>query len=79
VEIIVPPNLPVEADGVAIMGGFAHVDRAPADPDPAAPMLRVTGLALMGGVHIEMRLPGESPREARKRRRRERRELQRAR
>jgi hypothetical protein len=79
VEIIVPPNLPVEADGVAIMGGFAHVDRAPADPDPAAPMLRVTGLALMGGVQIEMRLPGESPREARKRRRRERRALQRAR
>jgi hypothetical protein len=79
VEIIVPPNLPVTADGVAIMGGFAHVDRALADPDPAAPMLRVTGLAFMGGVHIEMRLPGESQRQARKRRQRERRALERAR
>jgi hypothetical protein len=29
---------------------------------------------MMGGVHIEMRLPGESERDARKRRRRERRE-----
>jgi hypothetical protein len=79
VEIIVPPNLPVEAEGVAIMGGFDHVDRAPAEPDPGAPLLRVTGLALMGGVHIEMRLPGESSRDARKRRRRERRALQRSR
>jgi hypothetical protein len=73
VEIIVPPHLPVEAEGVAIMGGFDHVDRAPAEPDPGAPLLRVTGLAFMGGVHIEMRLPGESSRDARKRRKRERR------
>jgi Cell wall-active antibiotics response 4TMS YvqF/Domain of unknown function (DUF1707) len=73
VEIIVPPNLPVEAEGVAIMGGFDHVDRAPAEPDPGAPLLRVSGVAFMGGVHIEMRLPGESSRDARKRRRRERR------
>jgi hypothetical protein len=74
VQIIVPPQLAVEASGAAIMGGFQHVERAPAEPDPAAPLLRVTGLALMGGVHIEMRLPGETERQARKRRRRERRE-----
>jgi hypothetical protein len=79
VEIIVPPHLAVEAEGVAIMGGFDHVDRAPTEPDPQAPLLRVTGLALMGGVQIEMRLPGESSREARKRRRRERRARERAR
>ena len=79
VEIIVPPHLPVEAEGVAIMGGFDHVDRAPAEPDPGAPLLRVTGLAFMGGVHIEMRLPGESGRDARKRRRRERRAIERGR
>jgi hypothetical protein len=72
VEIIVPPNLAVEANGGAIMGGFEHVERAPAEPDPAAPLVRVSGLAMMGGVHIEMRLPGETEREARRRRRRER-------
>jgi Domain of unknown function (DUF1707)/Cell wall-active antibiotics response 4TMS YvqF len=72
VEIIVPPHLAVEASGAAIMGGFEHVERAPAEPDPAAPLLRVTGLAIMGGVHIEMRLQGESERDARRRRRRER-------
>ena len=70
VQILVPPNLAVEANGAAVMGGFAHVERAPAAPDPGAPLLRVTGLALMGGVHIEMRLPGESEREARRRRKR---------
>jgi hypothetical protein len=74
VEIIVPPQLAVEAEGAAIMGGFEHIERAPMTPDPAAPLLRVTGLAVMGGVHIETRLPGESAREARRRRKRERRD-----
>ena len=60
VEIIVPPNLPVEAEGVSIMGGFDHVDRA-RRARPGAPLLRVKGLAFMGGVHIEMRLPGDPP------------------
>jgi hypothetical protein len=72
VEIIVPPNLAVEANGVGIMGGFEHVERVPTDPDPGAPLLRVTGVAIMGGVNIEMRLPGESAREAKRRRKRER-------
>jgi hypothetical protein len=74
VEIIVPPHLAVEASGAAVMGGFEHVERVPMSPDPAAPLLRVTGLAMMGGVHIETRLPGESAREARRRRKRERRD-----
>jgi hypothetical protein len=79
VEIIVPPHLAVEANGAAIMGGFAHVERAPATPDPAAPLLRVTGLVMMGGVKIEMRMPGETRRDARRRRKREQRALRRAR
>lgn len=79
VEIIVPPNLAVEASGSAIMGGFEHVARAPTEPDPAAPLLRVSGLAMMGGVHIEMRLPGESSAEARRRRRKEQKALAKAR
>jgi hypothetical protein len=77
-EIIVPPSLAVETDGVAIMGGFEHVDRRPAQLDPSAPLLRVHGIAFMGGVEIKMRLPGESDSDARRRRRRERKELRRA-
>jgi Domain of unknown function (DUF1707)/Cell wall-active antibiotics response 4TMS YvqF len=59
VELIVPPGLRVECDGSAFMGEFEDVhsaDLAPAD----APIIRVTGSALMGAVRIKTRLPGES-------------------
>ena len=62
INILVPPGLAVQMHGSAIMGGFADVNRAPAYPDPDAPLLRVHGLAMMGGVNVEMRLPGESER-----------------
>lgn len=72
-EIIVPPGVNVESHGIGIMGAFEHVGGSD-DYDPDAPTLRITGLALMGGVDIQVRLPGESAREARKRRKREREE-----
>lgn len=72
VEIIVPPGMNVESHGIGIMGGFEHApDRM---PDPNAPTLRITGLAVMGGVDITVRHAGESARDARKRRRQERRD-----
>jgi hypothetical protein len=74
-QIIVPPGLSVEVSGTAIMGGFAHVDRVPETLDPDRPVLRVHGLAFMGGVAVETRLPGESEREAHRRRKHERRGL----
>jgi hypothetical protein len=74
VEVIVPPDLPVETDGIAIMGGFANASEQSSPTDPNAPRLRITGFALMGGVDIKVRLPGESAGEARRRKRRERRE-----
>lgn len=59
VEIIVPPGVHVESNGVGIMGGFGHLnyDRQPVDN--RAPVLRVSGLALMGGVEIKQRERGE--------------------
>lgn len=77
VDIMVPPDLAVEAEGSAILGGFEGVDRAPASPDPDAPLLRIKGLAIMGGVDIHTRLPGESGLAAWRRRRHERRALRR--
>jgi hypothetical protein len=77
VDIVVPPELPVVADGLAIMGGFDHVHRAPATPDAGRPVLRVRGFVLMGGVSISMRLRGESERDARRRQRHERRQARR--
>jgi hypothetical protein len=59
VELIVPPGLRVECDGSAFMGEFDDQHSASlAAPD--APLIRVTGSALMGAVRIKTRLPGES-------------------
>jgi hypothetical protein len=71
IDIIVPPGLAVQMHGSAIMGGFEQVDRAPASPDPEAPLLRVHGVAIMGGVDVRMMLPGESEWSAHNRKRRE--------
>lgn len=68
VEILVPPGMAVEVDGFALMGGFGNHSDAPTNFDPEAPLLRVRGLALMGGAEVQSRLPGESKRQARKRR-----------
>jgi hypothetical protein len=78
VQILVPPGLAVEVHGTAIMGGFQNVNRAPPTPDPEAPLLRVRGIAVMGGVDISMQLPGESARQAHRRRRLEARRNRRA-
>ncbi len=77
-QIIVPPGLAVQTDGSAFMGGFEQVNRAPAHPDPDAPLLRVHGLAIMGGVDVQTRLPGESEREANHRHRHADRDARRA-
>ena len=78
VEVIVPPDLNVESHGIGIMGGFDHAGNEMQHPDPNAPVLRVSGIALMGGVDIKVRHPGESARDARRRRRQERRDRRRA-
>lgn len=71
-EIIVPPGLRVDCNGIAIMGGFDHRDEGQA-VDPNAPVLRVNGVALMGGVEITVRKSGETAGDARRRRREEKR------
>jgi len=74
VEILVPPGVRVESNGIGILGGFESLDQsAPAD----APTLRLTGVAIMGGVEIAERLPGESSRQRKLRRKTEQRRLKR--
>jgi hypothetical protein len=73
-EIIVPPDLAVDASGIAIMGGFEHASaRRVSDPD--APVLRINGFCLMGGVEISVRQAGETPKDARLRQREEQRRV----
>ena len=54
VEIIVPPDVRLESDGFAIMGGFEDQLKEPASRDPDAPLVRVHGFAFMGGVEARV-------------------------
>jgi hypothetical protein len=77
VEIIVSPHVNIDMGGIAIMGGFSHKRGIEPAPDPAAPTVRVSGLALMAGVDVQVRYAGETPRDARLRTRAERKRLKR--
>lgn len=58
VEIFVPPQLAVETEGAGVFGNFEHMERAPAVPDPQAPLLRITGVSVFGNIEIVTRLAG---------------------
>lgn len=55
VEIIVPPELDVEVDGVAIAGGLHDVARHPTPLEEQRYRLRVKARVLMGGVDVKVR------------------------
>lgn len=58
VDITVPPGVRLEVDGLAVMGGFDDQSGFPAIARHDAPVIRVTGLALMGGVVTRMKPRG---------------------
>jgi len=78
VERILPPELAIDVDVSAVMGSVEERHRLPVDPDPARPMLRVTGRVLMGNLEISTLLRGETKGDGRRRERRERRDKRRA-
>ncbi|MEW2087118.1 DUF1707 domain-containing protein [Streptomyces sp. NPDC005283] len=53
IQIVVPPDLNVEVNGIGLMGGFGEHGQTESHPDPVAPRVRITGLAIMGGVGVE--------------------------
>ncbi|MEU1369468.1 DUF1707 domain-containing protein [Streptomyces sp. NPDC005803] len=53
IQVTVPPDLNVDVRGIGIMGGFGEHTKDDGDPAPDAPRVRITGLALMGGVGVE--------------------------
>ena len=67
VEVIAPPWVDVDVSGVGIMGGFEHDQSTRSNPPAGAPTVRISGVALMGGVSVVVRYPGESAKEARRR------------
>jgi hypothetical protein len=71
-ELILPPQLAVDVDVSSFAGSVEERHRAPSEPDPSRPLLRVVGEVYFGNLEIFTRLPGESARDARRRERRER-------
>jgi hypothetical protein len=55
IEIVVPPGLPVTVRGLGILGGIDQVEQGGGELDPSAPHLKITALALMGGVEVKTR------------------------
>jgi hypothetical protein len=74
-ELIVPPWLAIDVDVDSIGGSVEECHRVTRDPDPAEPLVYVTGAVRFGNLTISTRLPGETRSEAYKRQKRERHEL----
>jgi hypothetical protein len=67
VDIKVPPGVRVIDSGMAIFGGRSIASGDPDDPN--APVIRLTGLTLFGGVDVKRRLPKSERADLRQQRR----------
>jgi hypothetical protein len=52
-QIVMPSDVGVEVNGSGFMGGFTHLQHRP--PDEDAPLIRIKGLAVMGGVEVKIK------------------------
>jgi hypothetical protein len=51
-DITIPPDMRVEVAGMGVFGGFDH---KATEADDSAPLVRIEGLAIFGGVGIKIR------------------------
>ncbi len=66
-KVIVPPEMYVETDGVGVFGAFIQEGHGAAEPPDDGPWLRVTGLAVFGGVEVAVEaLDAEGDRRSRR-------------
>ena len=77
VEIIVPLGLPVECGGSAILGSIDPGRPGPAAPGIDRPLVRLNCMCVLGEIEVDFRLPGETKRQAKRRRKLEDRERKR--
>jgi hypothetical protein len=74
VEIIVPPGIRVDVQDSTLMGEVKWDSSDTYTDSPDAPSIFVRGTAIMSGVEIKLRYPGETDRDAKRRRKRHRRD-----
>jgi predicted membrane protein len=59
VNIVVPEDIEVDVGGLGIMGEFDHKETGTGVPN--APRLRISGLAVMGGVSVRRKRKKQRP------------------
>lgn len=59
IEVAVPEGLDVEVSGAAIMGALERVSQESGSTDPRRPQLHIHAVALMGGIVVRVKPPGE--------------------
>jgi uncharacterized protein DUF1707/cell wall-active antibiotic response 4TMS protein YvqF len=55
IDIFVPDDIVVQVNGVGFMGAFENHARNQGQPIPGAPLVKITGLAIWGGVDVKHR------------------------
>jgi hypothetical protein len=62
IDIFVPDDIVVQVNGVGFMGAFENHARNQGQPIPGAPLVKITGLAIWGGVDVKHRKPKDKHR-----------------
>ena len=63
IEIVVPPGMYVEVNGLGVVGSFEGNSGAARPPEGGKPWVRVTGVAVLGDVDVQVKplpVPGRS-------------------
>ncbi len=61
IQVIVPPGVRVESDGLALLGGFEDTLEDTSTSRASPVLVRIRGLALMGGVEVKVLPRGIDP------------------
>lgn len=62
IEIYVPDDITIQVNGSGFMGAFENHAQDQVQPRPGAPLVKITGLAVMGGVDVKRRKPRKQKR-----------------
>ena len=57
IDIYVPEDITVQVNGTGFMGAFENRVQDQGQPRPGAALVKITGLAMMGGVEVKRRKP----------------------
>lgn len=63
IDIYVPDDIAIQVNGTGFMGAFENHALNQAQPRPGVPLVKITGLAVWGGVDVKRRKPRKDRRE----------------